>query len=285
MLMGDLDRVDDELEVMARLLDELRQPAQMWAQSLSQAMRALFAGRLEEAEALLERNRELGRRAQTPDVTYEGARVLTLFVLRRLQGRVGELEAPLARYVADYPELIVFRCALAALRCDLGRSDQARETMRAVAGDDLADLSAREEWFFAAGLLAEVCAHLEDHSRAASLYELLLPYGNCNLLNWVEVCAGSASRQLGLLATTMSRWDDAARHFNNAIEMDTRTGARPWLAHTQIDFARMLTARGAAGDRDQARRLVTQACAIYRELGMHTHAERVEPVGPSGHAA
>ena len=72
MLMGDLDRVDDELEVMARLLDELRQPAQMWAQSLSQAMRALFAGRLEEAEALLERNRELGRRAQTPDVTLRG---------------------------------------------------------------------------------------------------------------------------------------------------------------------------------------------------------------------
>ena len=29
MLMGDLYRVDDELEVMARLLDELRQPAQM----------------------------------------------------------------------------------------------------------------------------------------------------------------------------------------------------------------------------------------------------------------
>ena len=201
--------------------------------------------------------------------------MLQLFVLRRLQGRVGELEAPLARYVDDYPELIVFRCALAALRCDLGHPDEARETMRAVAGDDLADLSAREEWFFAAGLLAEVCAHLEDRSRAATLYELLLPYGNCNLLNWVEVCAGSASRQLGLLATTMSRWDDAARHFDNAIEMDTRTGARPWLAHTQIDFARMLTARGAAGDRDQARRLVTQACAIYRELGMHTHAERV----------
>ena len=275
MLTGDLDRVDAELEVMARLLDELRQPAQMWAQSLSQTMRALFAGRLEEAEALLERNRELGQRAQTADVTYEGARVLQLFVLRRLQGRVGELEAQLARYVDDYPELIVYRCALAALRCDIGHPDEARATMRAVAGEGLADLSARQEWFFAAGLLAEVCSHLDDRACAATLYELLLPYGNCNLLNWVEVCAGSASRQLGLLATTMSRWHDAEHHFTNAVEMDRRTGARPWLAHTHVDFARMLTARRGAGDQGQARSLVAQACVIYRELGMHTHAERV----------
>ena len=275
MLTGDLDRVDAELEVMARLLDELRQPAQMWAQSLSQTMRALFAGRLEEAEALLERNRELGQRAQTADVTYEGARVLQLFVLRRLQGRLGELEAQLARYVDDYPELIVYRCALAALRCDIGHPDEARATMRAVAGEGLADLSARQEWFFAAGLLAEVCSHLDDRACAATLYELLLPYGNCNLLNWVEVCAGSASRQLGLLATTMSRWHDAEHHFTNAVEMDRRTGARPWLAHTHVDFARMLTARRGAGNQGQARSLVAQACVIYRELGMHTHAERV----------
>ena len=73
----------------------------------------------------------------------------------------------------------------------------------------------------------------------------------------------------------MSRWDEAAGHFNNAIEMDTRSGARPWVAHAHIDFARMLTARGAAGDRDRALRLVTQASVIYRELGMHvTPTER-----------
>ena len=54
--------------------------------------------------------------------------MLQLFVLRRLQGRLGELEAQLARYVDDYPELNVYRCALAALRCDIGHPDEARAT-------------------------------------------------------------------------------------------------------------------------------------------------------------
>jgi hypothetical protein len=71
-------------------------------------MRVLFAGRFNEAEALMERNRELGLRAQTPDITYAGARVLQLFVLRREPGRLREVEAPLARYVEDYPELVRF---------------------------------------------------------------------------------------------------------------------------------------------------------------------------------
>ena len=69
MLAGDLESVDAELRAMEQVADELRQPAQLWAHSLSQTQRALFAGQFEDAEALIERNRELGRRAQTPDIT------------------------------------------------------------------------------------------------------------------------------------------------------------------------------------------------------------------------
>jgi tetratricopeptide (TPR) repeat protein len=272
MLVGDLEGVDAELRTMARLVEELRQPAQMWAHLLSRIMRVLFAGRFEEAEALLELNRELGQRAQTPDISYTGTRVLVLFVLRREQGRLDEVEAPLARYVEEYPELVVFRCALAALRCDLWRHAEARDLLEALADDGFADLPPRQEWFFGAGLLAEVCAKLGDRTRAAALYELLLPYAGCNLLNWAEVCAGSTSRYLGLLATAMSRWQDAERHYEAAIEMDRRTGGRPWLAHAQEDYAGMLLARADPGDRNQARELIESARATYDQLGMHTHA-------------
>jgi DNA-binding SARP family transcriptional activator len=274
MLVGDLEGVDAELQAMGRLADELRQPAQSWAYSLTQAMRALFAGRFEEAEASIERNRELGHRAQTPDITYIGARLQQLFVLRREQGRVDELEGSLARYVGEYPERVVFRCMQAALWCEMGRHEEARDLLEDLARDGFADLPSRQEWLFGAGVLAEVCAQLGDRRRAGALYELLLPYADCNLLNWVEVCAGSTSRYLGLLATTMSRWRDAERHFGSAIEMDRRTGGRPWLAHTQADYARMLLARGEAGDREQARELIAHARATYDRLGMHTHAAR-----------
>ena len=45
-------------------------------------------------------------------------------------------------------------------------------------------------------------------------------------------------------------------------------GARPWLAHTQHDYARMLLARDAPGDRERAELLLSEALATYRELGM-----------------
>jgi DNA-binding SARP family transcriptional activator len=286
LLEGDLDGVDAELQTMQRLADELRQPAQLWAQSLTQAMRALFAGRFEEAEALLEQGRELGQRAQTPDITYVGARLQQLFLLRRERGRLEELEDPIAGYVEEYPERIVFRCMQAALWCDLGRHAKARDLLEELAADGFANLPSRQEWLFGAGLLAEVCAQLGDRRRAAALHELLLPYADCNLLNWVEVCAGSVSRYLGLLATAMSRWPEAERHFEAAIEMDTRTGARPWLAHTQADYASMLLARAQPGDREQARDLIANARATFDQLGMNTHAARttalVERV--TGHA-
>ena len=275
MLGGDLERVDAELQTMERIVDELRQPAQTWALTLTQTARALFAGRFQDAEAFIERNRKVGRRAQTADVTYFGSQVLQLFVLRREQGRLDEVRPALERFVDDYPGLLVFPCALAALHTETGRQAEARQALEALASDDFADLPSKQEWFFGAGLLAEVCAALGDRSRAAALYELLLPYEGFNQLNYPEICCGSTSRHLGLLATTMSRWQDAERHFETAIELDRRTGARPWLAHAQADHARMLQARGHAGDRELALDLIAHACATYRELGMHLHAERL----------
>lgn len=88
------------------------------------------------------------------------------------------------------------------------------------------------------------------------------------------VCCGSTSRYLGLLAATLSRWKDAGLHFQAAIEMDRRTGGRPWPAHTQADYGRMLLARGGPHDREQAHDLIHSARATYHKLGMHTHAER-----------
>jgi DNA-binding SARP family transcriptional activator len=272
MLVGDLDGVDAELREMERLADELRQPAQSWALSLTQTMRALFAGRFDEAETLLERNRELGQRAQTPDITYVGARLQQLFLLRRERGGIDELDGPLRRYVSEYPERIVFRCMQVALWRETGRHREARGALEEFARDGFAELPTRQEWFFGAGLLAEACVQLGDRPRAAALYELLLPHAGCNLLNWVEVCAGSTSRYLGLLATAMSRWQDAERHFQAAIEMDRRTGGRPWLAHGQRDYASMLLARAEPGDLEHAVGLLNSARAGFDELAMYTHA-------------
>ena len=90
-----------------------------------------------------------------------------------------------------------------------------------------------------------------------------------------DVCYGAAARYLGMLAATMERWEDAAQHFEDALAMNARMGARPWLAHTQHQYAIMLLARHQPGDRDKAMSLLQEALTTARALGMHALERRI----------
>jgi hypothetical protein len=124
--------------------------------------------------------------------------------------------------------------------------------------------------------LAEVCAFLGDARRAAMLYQRLLPYAEYNVIvGNANACTGAAARYLGMLATTMSRWAEAEQHFQAALKMNTRIRARPYLAHTQQQYAEMLLSRGQPGDRDTATSLLDEALAIASQLGMGALTDRV----------
>jgi DNA-binding NarL/FixJ family response regulator len=68
----------------------------------------------------------------------------------------------------------------------------------------------------------------------------------------------------------MARWGEAAQHFEDALEMNARMHARPWLAYTQYQYADMLLSRQQRGDRHQAVSLLHAALDTARELGMQT---------------
>jgi hypothetical protein len=55
-------------------------------------------------------------------------------------------------------------------------------------------------------------------------------------------------------------------------------GARPWLAHTHSDYARMLLARDAPGDRDKAQSLLLKALTTYQQVGILAAAARASAV-------
>jgi tetratricopeptide (TPR) repeat protein len=131
-------------------------------------------------------------------------------------------------------------------------------------------------------ILASVCEFLGDEPRAARVYELLAPFGDRNALSVPDVAAGSVSRSLGVLAAATRRWEPAIRHFEDALAMNARMDARPWLARTRHDYGRALLARAAPGDRDHARELLAQARDAYHELGMTTWARRACEDGAGG---
>jgi hypothetical protein len=108
---------------------------------------------------------------------------------------------------------------------------------------------------------------LGDRRHAAVLYELIYPFASQYVVLSVT-CLGAAARSLGLLATVLQRWNDAAAHFEMALERNARLGSRPILAHTQYDYACMLRARNGAGDRDRAGALLAAARATAESLGM-----------------
>ena len=156
----------------------------------------------------------------------------------------------------------------------LSRESEAREAFEDLAVNDFADLPQDEEWLYSLSLLAEVAEFLRDARRAATLYELLLPHSGLNAVNAPIVSTGAVARPLGVLAATMNQWGEAARHFDSALAINSKMGARPWVAHTQHDYARMLSSRDEPGDLQEARELLSQALANYHELGMEMYAAR-----------
>jgi tetratricopeptide (TPR) repeat protein len=274
MIRGDVRAADTELELMREISHELRQPSRIWVVLVGEAMRGIFVGDFEHAEEVMRRASEMGFAAQGADATYYYVENLQGWALRREQGRLAEVESSLMGYVQEYPGTFVLRCLLAGVHMDLGREMRSREELDRLAANDLANIELESEWFLGASVLAEVCERLGDVARAEVLYEAMLPYADYNVYASPEVAFGSASRPLGLLATTMSRWEEAERHFERALEMNSRMGARPWVAHTQHDHAGMLVRRGTPGDDGRAAELLRAAASGYGELGMTAWQEQ-----------
>jgi tetratricopeptide (TPR) repeat protein len=270
--LGDRAGVDVELAALSTLADELRQPAQRWHVGTGRSMLALMEGDFGRAEQLIDETLRLGQRSGSWNAAVSHR--LALFVLRRAQGRLAEIEDTIRRSVHEYPALLRFRCALAHLYGEFGREQDCRTAFDELLSRDLAREHVDAEWLFSMSLLCDPCAFLADRDAAAKLHSLLLPYERLYAHAPVEAVFGSLARGLGVLATTLGRFDDAERHFDVAIDAERRMGARPWLAHAHHGQSTMLLARGDAGDRQRAQALLVDVGRAYRDLGMQTWASR-----------
>ncbi len=270
---GDLVAVDREIEAHARLAHDQRLPMQLWLSTSWRTMRALADGRFEEAEQLCQQAFALGQRLRVED-TYQ-TYVVQMLILRREQGRLRELESTVLQFTRQYPQITAWRCGLAFVYAATGRESEARREFEQLAANDFAAVERDILWIVAVTMLAEVCAVLGDAARAAQLYQLLLPLAEAAVvLSFGTLYLGSAARALGILAATMGRWVDAEAHFEAALRVHRRVGARPSLAHVCVDYAAMLLARDASGDRVRAVALLNEALELAQAVGMQAVTER-----------
>jgi DNA-binding CsgD family transcriptional regulator len=264
--LGQVQAADETVEQSARLAQELRQPLYVWYIGVYRALRALMQGEFNQGERLAQAAHALGQRVQPGGAAVYFA--AQLFVLRREQARLAEVEKPLLDIMIQYPAMPVIRCMLIQVYWQSGRFSEAQAELTALCANKVAALPWDQLWLGAIVTLAETAVLLADRPCAASLYELLLPYAQRNVIVGVPICLGSAATYLGCLATLLEHWPAAEQHFEEALAFNTRLGAKPFVAWTQYHYGMMLRQRNQATDHQRANDLLQQAQTMAQELGM-----------------
>ena len=266
---GAIHEARREFAALNRAASVLPQPATKFIVAVARARNAHLEGRLGDYEALAREILACGVQGEDDNVAF--AYAAQMVVLRREQGRLGELLGTIEGLVNRSTRFPGWRSALSLVYAELDRRPDAQRELEAVARDDFSAIPRDWFWLVTIAVLSEVAAYLDDAPRAERLHELLLPYADrCVVAD--SPCLGSASRPLGLLATTIGNFNAAARHFADALELNTRIESPLWVAHTQHDYARMLLRRDHPGDRKHA--LVSR-----RRRARHGRQARADGVG------
>ena len=266
MELGDIGLAEAELDALARLEARVRQRTYAFAVLICRIMLALMRGELARAEGVILESMALLRSRGLP--ANEDQLSVLIFTLRREQGRLAELRPVVSAFLQQRSAGSIWRPGLALVYLEVGQRDAARAVFEQMAREGFVTVPRDGRWLLCMVYLSEVCAAFGDAVKAAELYELLLPYAGRNTLGGRLVCCGSADRYLGLLCTAMSRWPEAERHFEAALAMNTRIGAHAPVVHTRHDWAAMLLAREATGDRQRAAALLRDCLESARQLGM-----------------
>ncbi|MBK9608893.1 MAG: AAA family ATPase [Betaproteobacteria bacterium] len=247
--------------------ETMREPFNQAVALAALSMIAAHEGRFADAEPLAAEALRCGTRFDRANAA--GIFGVQMFTIRRHQGRLRELAPVLRHFLDNESPGATWRPGLAILHCELGARDDARGIFERLAVGGFAGIAHDAVRIASLAYLAEVCVWLGDAQRASVLFGLLLPYAGRNIVFGAHTASfGAADRLLGMLATTLQRWDLAQHHLEHAIDFDERTGGRPWLAQSRHALATMLLRRNQVGDRDRARRLLDTALDDARMLGM-----------------
>ncbi len=263
---GNMERVDNEIAEYTKLAQDLQLPHAQWYVSLFHAMRLLMRGNFEKAETAAQKFLELGNRVEDRNAPQGfGAQL----ILRRWEeNAIGEIIPALKLLISENPKTLAWKCVLAFCLSEL-KSSEAQLVFDALAHDGFDKLPQNETWAIAMSMLSIASINLLDCERASELYELSLPgREHFTIVGYGVMSFGSRARELGNLASLMGRFEEAEEHFELSISQNRRTGAVPWVAHSQYDYAQMLMLQRNPARLDQIRGLVAEAQRVASQLGM-----------------
>jgi tetratricopeptide (TPR) repeat protein len=116
----------------------------------------------------------------------------------------------------------------------------------------------------------EPLAVMGEFERAAALYPVALETVENGIVVWET---GLGHRYLGIAAACAGEWERAEEHFRTALRQAEEMPYRVEQPETRRWYAWMMIRRGASGDSQRARALLSEAIDLYSELGMSKHAD------------
>ncbi|HLM04084.1 MAG TPA: AAA family ATPase [Blastococcus sp.] len=261
---GDMATVHDELTRITALAQSTRLPLIRWHDVRLRASVEALYGRFEQAIALNDEARVIGRTQLAEDLSAAGMSAAFAMQHALVLGRPGMDDEGLESLdrADDVPIVLVTRALVALIQ---GRTDAATaqyEVLRRLVADvdfatsagvatNMVPLVERFRDAETAGILADVLVRTPIAAGGAGVY-----------------CSGSLSVLLGRLAIVRGRVDDAIDRFAESLASDTGIGARPAVVHDRIGLAGALLERGRAEDVPRAGQLAREALEEARRLGM-----------------
>jgi tetratricopeptide (TPR) repeat protein len=273
---GNITAANNILTALKRQASETSLPSPMWHTKIVEATHALMAGQFDDAREFAREGFEIGKKVDK--VNARQHLTIIMYSSLWLQGRLSEMKKEVAIAAERYDNIPIYVSLNALMQTVIGLDNKAQSDLDRLGKNSFErvpkDTSLTPITLM---LLSEVAVGLEDSLRASQLYDLLKPNASRLLIcGLYSACFGATGLWLGMLAATIQRWDDAVEHFEAAIETNGRIGARPFLARSQHEYARMLIERNDASDKEKAKALLTEATATYRELGMPTFLDNAE---------
>jgi ATP/maltotriose-dependent transcriptional regulator MalT len=270
--LGRISEAEAEVAAQVRLADELHEPLARWRAVQARSWLALLRGRFGEARTLAEEARDLGRKGHhaAAEFTYLTHLVVLGVYLGGLESALRAMQ-DLLRPIPESSSDPIFVSGALAL---IGRFDEARLALRPIAATGYENVGPAIAMLPGAALVTEAIFLLGEADLAEPVYQATLPFARLNVSAGASGLYGSVARYLGMLASVLERWDDAAKHFEDGMELERRMGAPPFIARTRIAYAEMLLKRGRDADLRHARQLLDAGLAACRDLGMKPWEQR-----------
>lgn len=270
MALFDLDRIAEAKEALNMtdaIGEEIRDPVLGQQGIFGRANWARLEGRFEEAERLHREAFMFGQEVGDPTAVI--AYFAPMLELRRMQGRLHEVAPAFDGAGAVFAIAEELRTGVIAWIHGEARTSDALRCVQEI-GPDLPMPRMGEGALWS--MLARVYFHYGAVEQAAWIYEQAVPHAAKNATVGGNLCQGTISHVVALLAATLGRREEAVRWFEDALGRYETNGWAPSRAEATGQLAIVL----AETDPGRAEELAERALAEAKRLGMARVAQDAE---------